>query len=360
MGKNIYFRTDGRFEGRITTGVVDGKRKYKAFFGKTEEEVAAKMAEYREKQTAIIAPRTSCLTFGAVHDEWFRSVSYRVKESTAANYTLKAEKHILPVYENTNITEIKHDDIYRFIKDKQEAGLSNRYIVDILVLMKSVFKYAARTYGVQNPMEGLIMPKKGKVEIRLLTTEQEQKLLKILLDNPNQKDLGIVLARMTGLRIGELCALRWSCVDLEKRILTVKHTLQRVQIKGGKKKTRLMLTDPKSESSKRDIPIPECLIEILKQFQGAADEFVLSGTTKPVEPRTMQYRFATILKNADLPSVHFHSLRHAFASACVKLGFDIKTLSEILGHSGVEITLNRYVHSSFEQKVEFMDRLKIA
>ena len=74
----------------------------------------------------------------------------------------------------------------------------------------------------------------------------------------------------------------------------------------------------------------------------------------------MQYRFATILKNGNLPSVHFHALRHMFATSCVKLGFDIKTLSEILGHSGVEITLNRYVHSSFEQKTEYMDRLKVA
>ena len=98
----------------------------------------------------------------------------------------------------------------------------------------------------------------------------------------------------------------------------------------------------------------------LLKFKGKSEDFVLTGTNKPIEPRAMQYRFRTILKNAKLPSVHFHALRHIFASTCVKLGFDVKALSEMLGHSSVEITLNRYVHSSFEQKKEYMKRLQLA
>ena len=98
----------------------------------------------------------------------------------------------------------------------------------------------------------------------------------------------------------------------------------------------------------------------LLKFKGGDNDFLLTGTEKPIEPRTMQYRFRTILKNAKLPSVHFHALRHMFASNCVKLGFDIKALSELLGHSSVEITLNRYVHSSFEQKKEYMKRIDIS
>lgn len=96
------------------------------------------------------------------------------------------------------------------------------------------------------------------------------------------------------------------------------------------------------------------------KFKGKDEDFLLTGTEKPIEPRAMQYRFRTILKNTKLPSVHFHALRHMFASNCVKLGFDIKALSELLGHSSVEITLNRYVHSSFEQKREYMKRLDLA
>ena len=356
-GLNIYQRKDGRFEGRIITEIIDGKRKFKAFFGKTAEEVMNKMDNYRASQLVQITERPS---FSDVFTEWLHSISYRIKESTRANYLLKANKHILPAFGNENISEISQYSVCNFISDKQNSGLSNRYIIDILILMKAVFKYAARTYHIFNPMDGLAMPKKEKTEVLLLTPEQEKKLMRILLSNPTLTNAGIVLARMTGLRIGELCALQWKDIDLEKRILTVSKTIQRIQAKGGVKKTKLIITEPKSETSKRNIPIPECIIELFCQFQGKAEEYVLSGTEKPIEPRTIQYRFAAILKNGNLPSVHFQALRHMFATSCVKLGFDIKTLSEILGHSGVEITLNRYVHSSFEQKTEYMDRLKVA
>lgn len=355
-GLNIYKRKDGRFEGRITTEIIDGKRKFKAFFGKTEEDVMRKMKKFK---ASLTQPTEKRLTLSSVFTEWFRFISYRVKDSTLANYLLKADKHILPAFGKQNIAEITQTSIYQFIHDKQNSGLSNRYITDILILMKSVFKYAARTYHVINPMEDIVMPKKQRAEIRLLTETEEQKLMQIVMSNQNLTTLGIVLAKLTGLRIGELCALQWEDVDLEKRILTVKKTIQRIQVKDGSQKTKLVITEPKSETSKRSIPIPECIIGFLRKFQGKADEYMLSGTEKPIEPRTMQYRFATILKNGNLPSVHFHALRHMFASKCVKLGFDIKSLSEILGHSGVEITLNRYVHSSFEQKSEFMNRLKM-
>lgn len=357
MITNVYQRKDGRYEGRVTIGRSGGKRQYKAFFGRTPDDVFTKMTEFRAE---TIGTATVSKTFSEIFEEWFQSISIRVKESTLANYMLKAGKHILPVYASEDITNIKQSHIYQFIREKQDSGLSNRYITDILVLMKSVFKYAARTYHIFNPMEGIVMPKKEKTEIRLLTEAEEKRLMQIVMENQNLTTLGIALAKLTGLRVGELCALKWADIDLEKRILTVRKTLQRIQVKEGKAKTKLILTEPKSETSKRSIPIPECLIEFLKKFQGEPEHFVLSGKEKPVEPRTMQYRFATILKNGNLPSVHFHALRHMFASNCVRLGFDIKSLSEILGHSGVEITLNRYVHSSFEQKTAFMDRLKMA
>lgn len=164
----------------------------------------------------------------------------------------------------------------------------------------------------------------------------------------------------TGLRIGELCSLQWRDIDLEKRILTVKKTMQRIQCPTAASKTKLIITDPKSESSRRQIPIPECMMSFLLKFKGKPSEYVLTGTEKPIEPRAMQYRFRTILKNAKLPSVHFHALRHIFATNCIRLGFDVKALSELLGHSSVEITLNRYVHSSFDQKREYMKRVQMA
>ena len=254
---------------------------------------------------------------------------------------------------------MKAEDIYQFISKKQKEGLSNRYITDIIILIKTIFKYAVRTYRIFNPLDGIVLPKRKKPEIQLLDETEQADLQQYIAENQNQTTLGVALSMSTGIRIGELCALQWKDIDLEKRILTVSKTMQRIQIQNAVTKTKLIITEPKSESSKRSIPLPECIMDFLKKFKGNAGEYVLSGSNNPTEPRTMQYRFQKILKNVNLPSVHFHALRHIFATTCVKLGFDVKTLSELLGHSSVEITLNRYVHSDFEQKRAYMKRLQL-
>ena len=359
MKKNsIYLRRDGRWEGRIFTGCQNGKYKYKSFFGKTSEEVRQKMTDFRNRSDVLPA---ESVMFSQAVSEWFASVEHRVKESTAANYRLKIDKHILPAFGERMMETITPEDIYEFIRKKQESHLSNRYISDILILLKSVFRYACAVHHVVSPMDNIHMPKSQKPDIRLLDKQEQKKLQQYIADNQNLTTLGIILTMFTGLRIGELCALQWKNIDIKKRILTVRKTIQRVQCGAGKQqKTKLIITSPKSESSCREIPIPDSVIAFLRKFQCSAECFLLSGTEKPVEPRTMQYRFSAILKNVKLPSVHFHSLRHMFASNCVKLGFDTKALSEILGHSKVEVTLNRYVHSSIEQKSLYMNRLKMA
>ncbi len=164
--------------------------------------------------------------------------------------------------------------------------------------------------------------------------------------------LGFYLCLSTGLRIGELCALRWKNIDIQQKILRVTSTIKRIKTSDmhSTTKTELMITAPKSLSSIRDIPLPEKLAEMLLSFKQADEKFLLSGSNEPVEPRTMQYRFNKYAEKLKLSYSNPHVLRHTFATHCIELGFDIKTLSEILGHSNVEITLNRYVHSSEERK----------
>lgn len=352
---NIYLRKDGRWEGRIYN-TEQNTRRYRAFFGHSREETEAKILAFEKQNTVTV---TVSITYSQLYMEWEQANRHRIKESTAANYTMKADKHILPVFGSREITDISVTDIYGFIRQKQEENLSNRYISDILILMKSIFKFGTIHYKINNPMDGISMPKKQRTEIRLLNAEEQIRLERYIAEHHSLTTLGIALAKATGLRIGELCALQWEDIDLEKRILTVRKTIQRIQVKNGSRKTKIIITDPKSETSRRTIPIPEFIIAFLREFEGKAKDFVLSGKEKPIEPRTMQYRFAKILKNGNLPSVHFHALQHIFASNYVKLGFDVKALSEILGHSSVEITLNRYIHSDFEQKVEYMNRLKL-
>lgn len=355
---NIYYRKDGRYEGRLSKGKHrNGKRKYQYFFGRTREEVERKMLDTVQVQAADM----NCnITVGQLFSEWFQSIRHRIKESTAANYMMKANKHILPKFSNFAVSHVSSAVILEFIDKKLNAGLSNRYVADIIILLKSMYKYAARTYHITSPLEGITLPRKKSSEIRLLDNNEQRKLQQYMQDNSDRTTLGISVSLHMGLRIGELCALQWSDIDLEKRILTVRKTIQRIQCPSSNTKTKLIITEPKSESSKRSIPIPEFLIGMLQRYSGKGNEYLLSGMVKPIEPRTMQYRFSKMLKNVNLPSVHFHALRHMVASNCVKLGFDVKALSEILGHSSVEITLNRYVHSSFEQKIEYMKRLSLA
>lgn len=201
------------------------------------------------------------------------------------------------------------------------------------------------------------MPK-GKAKEKSLLGKAEQTMLNnYLTSNPNASNVGILLSATTGIRIGELCALKWGNIDLEKRTLTIKNTVQRIKSIDGSTATKLIITLPKSNSSVRKIPLPDFIIPILRNLKGNNDYYILSGTRAIIEPRTMQYRFKHILSDLNLPNVSFHSLRHGFATTCIALGFDVKTLSEILGHSSVEIILNRYVHSSMERKAEFMKLL---
>lgn len=201
------------------------------------------------------------------------------------------------------------------------------------------------------------MPKGKAKEKSLLGKTEQTTLNNYLTSNPNASNVGILLSATTGIRIGELCALKWGNIDLEKRTLTIKNTVQRIKSIDGSTATKLIITLPKSNSSVRKIPLPDFIIPILRNLKGNNDYYILSGTRAIIEPRTMQYRFKHILSDLNLPNVSFHSLRHGFATTCIALGFDVKTLSEILGHSSVEITLNRYVHSSMERKAEFMKLL---
>lgn len=356
-GYNIYHRQDGRYEGRISKGKrQNGRRTFQYFFGRSREDVMKKIDNSRRSVKANACNKT----VGQVFSEWFLRTKHKVKESTAAGYRMKAEKHILPFFSARLIDEVTESDVYSFIEEKQKKGLSNRYISDIIIMMKSIFKYAVKTYHIFNPMADIALPKSIKSEIILLDDKQQERLQRYVAENPSNTTLGVALSMSTGIRIGELCALQWEDVDLEKRILTIRKTIQRIMTPDGKTKTKLIITEPKSESSKRTIPIPECMVSMLEAFKGKTKEYLVSGINKAIEPRTMQNRFASILKKVKLPSIHFHALRHMFASKCVKLGFDIKTLSEILGHSSVEITLNRYVHSSFDQKREYMRRLNMS
>ena len=351
-----YKRKDGRWECRISLGSESGHKKYRSFYGKTKEEAEFKMvtacqsAEHSSEEITEMTVKELAL-------EWFSAIKNRIKESTAANYRMKIEKHIIPVFGGMNIAILKAKTVYEFMEGKLHEGLSARYVSDIMVVLKSIFRYAAREYRINNVTDGIIMPKKSKPIITIMSKDEQKRLANYINDNRNNSTLGVAMSLYTGMRIGEICALRWENIDMEKRILTVRHTIQRIQSFEGDSKTKVIIAEPKSQSSRHEIPIPDCIMPMLKELKGKNSAFVLTGTEKPIEPRTMQYSFKRILENAGVGYYNFHVCRHCFASGAVELGFDVKTLSEILGHSSVQITLDRYIHTSMEHKRNCMNLL---
>ncbi len=349
MGKgSIYKRKDGRWEGRVSLGLINGKRTSKSFYGRTREQVEQKLQVFSSLfRTEVITE----ITVREICAEWLTIMQNHLKISTLANYHMKIEKHIVPAFGELLCSGLTLQMIHTFINEKIKSGLSGRYVSDIIVLMKSIFKYAAQQYGVESPFEGVIMPKCRKPEVKMLTADQQNTLKSYIAQNTTLTALGIAFSLFMGLRLGEVCGLMWSDIDFEKRILTVSRTVQRVAVRSENRKTELVVMPPKSESSCREIPIPPFVFSMLMKLRSTDNSYIISGCGKPLEPRTMQNRFAKILKNVNLPSAcTYHGLRHVFATTALEKGFDIKTLSEILGHSKIEVTLSRYIHSSLDRK----------
>ena len=355
-GENIYKRKDGRWEGRYKSGFDDsGKSKYRSVYGKSYKEVKDKLFLCKSESENYVS--SGSLTVKEISDEWLLAVKIRAKESTYVTYQMKLEKHIIPAFGSLRYECLTAKMLYDFIEEKIKSGLSPKYVSDIVIVLKSVAKHASKTYGFANMIDDVVSPKYEKQELKLYNENQQKQLYDYLMNNINNTSLCILLSMYTGLRIGEICGLKWSDIDFEKSILTVRRTVQRISCDNG---TKLLIGTPKSKSSLRTIPIPDFIIKLLRKFKSSSDNYVLSSTNKVTEPRTLQYRFKAILKKVNLPSINFHSLRHLFATNCIKAGFDVKTFSEILGHSSVETTLNIYVKSSMERKVECMNLLKPA
>lgn len=358
-GENIYKRKDGRWEGRYKAGYDEqGKTKYRSVYGRTYQAVKEQLNSV--KTQPVTYQKSGKLTVKELFEEFMAGIKLRVKESTYANYRMKADKHILPEFGGVRFEQLTTKILHAFIQKKLNSGLSAKYVSDIVIVFKSMAKYISMVHGFQNPIVNVVLPKTQKKEMRLFSEEQQKTLCSYLVQNQNSTSLCVLLSLYTGLRIGEVCALRWSDIDVEKSILTISRTVQRIQSKEEGHLTRLMIGTPKSRSSQRTIPVPEFLMNMLKWMKNTPESYVLSGTDRISEPRTMQYRFKAILKKVGLPDINYHSLRHMFATNCIRIGFDIKTLSELLGHNAIETTLNRYVHSSMERKTECMNLLQLA
>lgn len=370
-GENITKRKDGRWEARVLKGYnQDGRAIYKSLYASSYFEVKAKKIEYMALFNTEETKKNKDV-FDIALSLFLQYKKYQVKESTFACYTNIIEKHIRPKLGIMKICKIDSVVIEQFIDEKLNGGridnsgnLSRKTVKDILTVLSLVLKYANKIGLMNISRIHYSLPKIKQTEIEVFSTDEETVITNFAVSSNDYQKFGVCLALYTGLRIGELCALQWENIDLDNSLIFVKSTLMRITNtdKKSKQKTKIIIDSPKTISGKRAIPIPSFLLPKLYELYGNnknSRDFFLTGTSKYIEPSNYYVKYRKWLQKMNLTEHSFHALRHTFATRCIESGFDVKTLSEVLGHADVNITLNRYVHSSLDLKRVNMEKLSI-
>jgi integrase len=348
-GENIYRRKDGRWEARYVKEItIAGKKKYGSVYGHSYLEV--KQKQKLHIFTPQIKEIKSYGTIESVMMDWLYATKHKIKYSTYVKYETTINNHIIPQLGKIKINLLTNRNVAQFT-DRLITSLSISTVNNILIILGMGLKYAETEYHIKCP--NIQALKTTKQEMRVLSLLEQQILVKNIISNDDCYSFGVLIALFTGIRIGELCALQWD--DIKDNKIHITKTMQRIKNKYGK--SEVMITAPKTKNSNRVIPVPRVISEFIEQHRLPNGYVIHQNNNKYIEPRLMQKKFAEIIKACGLENINFHALRHTFATRCVESGFDIKTLSEILGHTNVRTTLDKYVHSSFELKQSNMDKL---
>lgn len=367
-GDNIHKRKDGRWEGRYKKGRrPDGSIQYGSVYGKSYAEVKNKLKNILTYNTINPAHKFCKKTFGEILNMWMDNNRIKLKGATINKYQNLIDTHILPTLGHIKITELTATIINTFLSEKlkcgrldKKGGLSPTYVKSIMLIINAAIQYAVQEKYCSPLNTPICKPVDSKTEIQILSLDEQRRLDAYLRLEKNPTNIGILLSLHMGLRLGEICALSWNDVDFTNQIIKVRHTVARVRDQSLQlgRKTCLIIDRPKTKASIRDIPIPSSLLpELYFWNKTSTSKYVVSEKDTFVSPRTFEYRYHCILSKSGVKSVNYHALRHTFATRCIEAGVDIKSLSEILGHSNVGVTLNTYVHSSIEMKRTQLEKL---
>lgn len=290
---------------------------------------------------------------------WKEEKKKYVKKSTYAAYVLLIQNHIVPTFGEDLIVD--EEKVQEFVLERLQSGLSEKTVKDILIVLKMILKYGDKNGFTEYKQIDVIFPTSTtKKELDVLTKSDQKKVMNYLRENFTFRNLGIFICLNTGMRIGEICGLKWENVDTDLGVIHVRKTLQRIYILDeGEKHTELLLDTPKTANSIRDIPMSNELLRVLKPIKKVVNDdfFVLSNDAKPIEPRTYRNYYKKLLKKLDIDELKFHGLRHSFATRCIESNSDYKTVSVLLGHSNISTTLNLYVHPNHEQKKKCINKM---
>ena len=290
---------------------------------------------------------------------WKADKKNYVKKSTFSAYVLLIENHLLPSFGNQY--EIQEADVQTFVLQKLEAGLSQKTIKDILIVLKMVLKFGAKNkWIVYEPFEIQYPTIRESQHIEVLSRTHQKKIMNYIQEHFTFRNLGVLICLSSGMRIGEICALTWEDIDTDNGVISVNRTIQRIYVvEEGTRKTELILDTPKTKNSIREIPMNRDLIRLIKPIKKIVNPsfFVLTNDAKPTEPRTYRSFYKNLMRYLEIPEIKFHGLRHSFATRCIESNCDYKTVSVLLGHSNISTTLNLYVHPNMEQKKKAIEQM---
>ena len=299
-------------------------------------------------------------SFREISSLWKEEKRKYVKLSTISAYAIILENHLLPTFgDKTKV--IEENDVQEFVFDKLNAGLSQKSVKDFMIVLKMVYRFGVKIGVMEHRDWDIKYPiTQERTGIEVLSVANHRKLVNFVAENFTFRNLGILLCLHTGMRIGEVCALKWEDIDIAQGIINVKRTIERIYIiENGERRTELIISTPKTQNSIREIPLSKELIKVIKPLKKVVNDtfFVLTNESKPTEPRTYRNYYKSVLQNLKIPLLKFHGLRHSFATRCIESQSDYKTVSVILGHANISTTLNLYVHPNLEQKKRCIDKM---
>lgn len=291
---------------------------------------------------------------------WKKDKRLYVKQSTYSAYALIVENQIIPTF--GSLQAVTEGDVQTFVIERLNAGLCQKYVKDILIVLKMIVRHGVKLGYLQHSEWDIKYPTSPeKQEVEVLTTANHRKILDYISRNFTFRNLGIYICLTTGLRIGEVCGLKWSDLDVERALLTVQRTIERIYLieDDGTKRTQIVVNTPKTINSAREIPLGKALMAMIRPLKKVVngDYYVISNEQMPIEPRTYRNYYMKLMKQLGVPPLKFHGLRHSFATRCIESNCDYKTVSVLLGHANIATTLNLYVHPNMEQKKKCIDKM---
>ena len=355
-GENIRKRIDGRWEGRYLI-VVNGNKKYRSVYARSYNEVRQKLFDIKketeqvEGELAFSENNVANRNIDEISQLWLIDIKNKRKYSTYRKYTDVYKRYIQESFGRLSPEEMTQDLMAKTLPQ----SLSTSLYRSIYCVLNQILLYGNRhcnTPKIRLQIENVCESPKP---VQTLNLADQKKLCGYLFSDLDSYKLGILICLNMGLRLGEICALKWEDIDFQCRTVHINRTVQRLSVEKGTTKTALCETIPKTSCSIREIPIPEFLYPILLSYKD--DGIYVLNKVSPMDPRTYQYKFHSYLEKAIVKPSHFHALRHTFATNCISNGADVKSVSEMLGHSNVNITLNKYVHPSMDTKRNILDSL---